>query len=136
MDTDKYVVAYYIHDVICNNEQLLTNFDADYLKAIADAGLIIVAVYNDESREQVAVDDVREPEPHVNGITLATPSYVDARTVATVAVFDALATIIDPESAVATADETGETTEAVDPVETFKAALAELRKLESCEVAQ
>ena len=66
----------------------------------------------------------------MNGVTLCTPKYVDNRTAATVAVFDALTAIVDPESAVATADETGEEAAmAADPVETFKAALAALKAL-------
>ena len=57
--------------------------------------------------------------------------YVDKRTAATVACFDALSAIVDPQPA--TTDETGEGTEAVDQVEAFRAALAALKALEAKE---
>ena len=113
-------------------EQPLDNYDAAELSRLAAAGIIFVAVYDDGSRRVVSVDEVSEPEPQVNGVTLCTPKYVDDRTVATIAVFDALAAIVDPESAVATTEETGEENEAkTDPVEVFRAALAALRRLET-----
>ena len=59
------------------------------------------------------------------------PTYVDMRTGATVACFDALSAIVDPQPA--TADETGEGTEPIDPVEAFRAALAALKALEAKE---
>ncbi len=125
------VIGYMVHDAVTNMEWQLENFDQDAAADLESSGLIIVAVYDDDSRAIVHAADVTEPEPQVNGITLVTPAYVDSRTSATVAVFDALAAIVDPESAAATADETGEeTVTAADPMETFKVALAALKALE------
>ena len=122
----KIVVGYAVHDIIGNNEQCLTEYDPDVLQRAEDAGLIFVAQYDDGSREVVKAAD-----PTVNGIPLATAGYVDKRTAATVACFDALSATVAPQPA--TADETGEGAEAVDPVEAFKAALAALRALEAKE---
>lgn len=127
----KIVVGYAVHDIIANNEQCLTEYDPDVLRRAEDAGLIFVAQYDDGSREVVKAADVRKPDPTVNGIPLATAGYVDKRTAATVACFDALSAIVDQQPA--TADETGEGTEAVDPVEAFRSALAALKALEATE---
>ena len=124
------IIGYMVHDAVTNMEWQLENFDQAAVAGLESSGLIIVAVYDDVSRAIVHAADVTEPEPQVNGITLVTPAYVDNRTAATAAVFDALVAIIDPESAAATADETGEeAATAADPVETFKAALAALKAL-------
>lgn len=126
------IIGYMAHDAACNMEQPLDNYDATELSRLAAAGIIFVAVYDDGSRRVVSVDEVSEPEPQMNGVTLCTPKYVDDRMVATIAVFDALAAIVDPESAVATTEETGEEIEAkTDPVEVFRVALAALRRLET-----
>ena len=126
----KIVVGYAVHDIIGNNEQCLTEYDPDALQRAEDAGLVFVAQYDDGTREVVKAADVRKPDPTVNGIPLATAGYVDERT-ATVAVFEALSAIVDPQPA--TADETGEEAESVDPVEAFRAALAALKALEATE---
>lgn len=126
------IIGYMAHDAACNMEQPLDNYDATELSRLAAAGIIFVAVYDDGSRRVVSVDEVSEPEPQMNGVTLCTPKYVDDRMVATIAVFDALAAIVDTESAVATTEETGEEIEAkTDPVEVFRVALAALRRLET-----
>lgn len=125
MEMKKQVVGYYVHDVVGNNEQCLTEFDADVLQAAEDAGLMFVAVYDDGSREVVPASTVKKPDPMVNGIALATPQYVDERTEATVEVFDALAAIVAPE--VAAVSEDGTATQTADPVEAFMAALAKLK---------
>lgn len=131
------IIGYMVHDAVTNMEWQLENFDQAAVAGLESSGLIIVAVYDDDSRAIVHAADVTEPEPQVNGITLVTPAYVDNRTAATAAVFDALVAIIDPESAVATADETGEeAATAADPVETFKAALTALKALESKKEAE
>lgn len=135
MDTEKHVVGYFVHDIIGNNEQWLENYDPEVLQAAEEAGLVFIAVYSDESREVVKAADIVKPSPYVNGVTLAATEYVDNRTDATIAVFDALAAIIDPESAVATADETGEVAVAEDPIEAFKKALAALKAFEATETA-
>ena len=131
------IIGYMVHDAVTNMEWQLENFDQAAVAGLESSGLIIVAVYDDDSRAIVHAADVTEPEPQVNGITLVTPAYVDNRTAATAAVFDALVAIIDPESAVATADETGEeAAAAADPVEAFKAALTALKALESKKEAE
>ncbi len=130
------ITHYMVHDPVGNCESYLAEFDSELIARAAESGIIFVAVYDDGTRKVVDSTEVVPPQSADDEFTLLTPVYVDTRTAATVAVFDALAAIVDPESAVATADETGETTGVVDPVENFKAALAELRKLEGCEVAQ
>lgn len=127
----KIVVGYAVHDIIGNNEQCLTEYDPEVLQSAEDAGLVFVAQYDDGTREVVKAADVRKPDPTVNGIPLATAGYVDERTAATVAVFDALSAIVNPQPAMA--DETEEGAKAVDPVEAFKAALAVLKALEAKE---
>lgn len=123
------IVAYMAHDPVCNMEEQVTDFDPGTLSNMEAGGIIFVAVYDDESRAVVKASEMSEPEPQVNGVKLVTPKYVDLRTEATVAVFDALSAIVDPEASVAAADEAGETAEAADPVETFKAALIDLKAL-------
>lgn len=124
------IACYMAHDPARNMEQQLDSFDEETISQLEANGIIFVAVYEDGTRQVVQASEVTEPEPQMNGVTLCTPKYVDNRTAATVAVFDALTAIVDPESAVATADETGEEAAmAADPVETFKAALAALKAL-------
>lgn len=124
------IIGYMAHDAVSNMEQALDDYSAETIERLAAGGIIFVAVYDDGSREVVGPSEVVEPKPQMNGVTLCTPKYVDDRTAATVAVFDALAAIVDPDSAAATAEETGEATAAqADPVEAFKAALAALKAL-------
>ncbi len=123
------IIAYMAHDPVCNMEEPLTVFDADTLSTMEARGIVFVAVYDDDSRAVVKASEIVEPEPQMNGITLVTPTYVDKRTAATVAVFDALAAIVDPEASAVAVDETGETTETANPVETFKTALSALKEL-------
>lgn len=125
----RYIDHYMIHDPVNNVENTLTVFDTEQLQEAEDNGIVFIAVYDDDSRNRVAAKDIVEPVPHSCGVTLVTPTYVDNRTAATAAVFDALAAIVDPEGAVATADETGETAETADPVQAFKDALAALKAL-------
>lgn len=129
------IIGYMAHDAVSNTEAVVDDYGAEALSSLAAAGVIFVAVHDDGTREVVEASEVTEPEPQVNGVTLVTPKYVDARTEATVAVFDALAAIVDPESSAATADETGEAAEAADPVQAFKDALAALRALGAKEEA-
>lgn len=129
------IIGYMAHDPILNNEEPLTNYDEAVLAEMEDSGIVFIAVHDDDTRTLVKASDITPPEPQMGGVTLVTPIYVDTRTEATVAVFDALAAIVDPESAVATADETGEITEATDPVQAFKDALAALKALEPQEEA-
>ncbi len=131
MEQEVYVVAYICHDPIGNTEWYVSDFDKEKLKEAEANGCLIIEEFSDGSRKLTTAEEVDEPPATlVDGIKLVAPKYVDDRTNATVAVFDALAAIVDPESAVATADETGEVAETTDPVQAFKAALAALKDLE------
>lgn len=131
MEQEKYVVAYIIHDAISNVEWYVSDFDKEKLREAEEQNLLIIEEYSDGERKLTTADEVSEPPAAmVDGIKLVAPKYVDDRTTATIAVFDALAAIVDPESAVATTEETGEETAVqADPVETFKSALETLRSL-------
>lgn len=126
-DIDRYVQAYLLHDVLGNQEGYIADYDKEKLKDAEAAGFVIVAEYNDGSREIVHAADVAKPNPRVMGVSIPSTNYVDERTAATVACFDALAAIVDPQPA--TADETGEEVAQVDPVEAFKTALDALKAL-------
>ncbi len=122
------IIGYMVHDPVANMEWQLDDFEQERLANMESTGFLFIALRDDDTREVVKAVDVVEPKPRVNGVTLVTPTYVDNRTAATVAVFDALAAIVDPESTVATADEAGGGAEAqADPVEAFKEALAALK---------
>lgn len=121
------IVAYLAHDPIGNVEGYISDFDPAVLKQAQDSGMVIIAEYSDGKRAIVDAADVKEPQPYINGIKIVAPSYVDKRTAATVACFDALAAIVDPQPV--TADETGEEVAQVDPVEAFRAALDALKAL-------
>lgn len=126
----KIVVGYAVHDIIGNNEQCLTEYDPEVLQRAEDAGFVFVAQYDDGTREVVKAADVRKPDPTVNGIPLATAGYVDERTRATVAVFDALADIVNPKTA--TVDENGGDAQATaDPIAAFEDALNRLKSLQN-----
>lgn len=125
------IIGYMAHDVLGNCEGQVDDFsDPSVLAEAEAAGVVFVAVYDDGTRAIVKAADVTEPQPRVNGVTLVAPKYVDQRIAATTAVFDALLAIVDPESAVVTADETGEASgEQADPVEAFKEAIASLKSI-------
>ena len=130
------IIGYMLHDAVGNMEQPVEDYSPSALERLEADGIIFVAVYDDGSREIVKAAAVAEPEPQMNGVTLCTPKYVDDRTAATVAVFDALASIVDPEASATAADETGEAAGQADPVEAFKAALTALKALESKKEAE
>lgn len=128
------ITHYMAHDPIGNVESYLTEFDSELIARAAAAGIIFIAVYDDGTREVVDAGEVEEPQQERQAYEIVTTSYVDRRTAATVACFDALSAIVDPQPA--TADETGDEAEAVDPVdpvEAFRAALAALKELEATE---
>lgn len=128
------ITHYMAHDPIGNVESYLTEFDSEIIARAAAAGIIFIAVYDDGTREVVDASEVEEPQQERQAYEIVTTSYVDRRTAATVACFDALSAIVDPQPA--TADETGDEAEAVDPVdpvEAFRAALAALKALEATE---
>lgn len=122
------IVRYWAHDPVGNIENMLQSFDKEQLQKGEEAGIVFVAEHDDGTRSIVKAVDVVEPQTFSNdsGITLVLPSYVDERTSATVACFDALAEIVNPSVATASADET-ETQ--VDPIGAFMAALEKLRAL-------
>ena len=122
------IVRYWAHDPVGNIENMLQSFDKEQLQKGEEAGIVFVAEYDDGTRSIVKAADVVEPQTFSNdgGITLVLPSYVDERTSATVACFDALAVIVNPSVATASADETE--TQA-DPIGAFMAALEKLRAL-------
>lgn len=122
---------YMAHDPVANIEGVVTDFNPEALSLAAENGIIFIAVDENGAREVVDAASVKEPKLVDECYVFVQPQYVDERTAATVAVFDALSAIVDPQPA--TADETGEEAESVDPVEAFKAALAALKALEVTE---
>ena len=90
------IIAYMAHDAVSNTEGVVQDFDSTHLQELEDNGIIFIAVYDDETRATVKAADVTEPEPMVNGVELATPAYVDERTDSAIAVFDAIADVLDP----------------------------------------
>lgn len=116
-----YIEAYLLHDPIGNTEGVIAEYDPDKLMQAEANGAIFIAVHGDGRREVVKAASIHEPEPRMNGVTLTKPEYVDARTQATVAVFDALAQQM-AGGAMLTADGSG----AESP---FEKALAALRAL-------
>lgn len=115
------VVAYILHDPVANMEGYITDFSDDSLHGAESMGLIIIAEYNDGSRERVSADDVKPPNPEVNGISVVLPPYVDDRMKAVVAVFDALAAEQPAVMAISASNE-GHS-------KTFAEALADLKEL-------
>lgn len=128
------ITHYMAHDPIGNVESYLTEFDSELIARAAAAGIIFIAVYDDGTREVVDAGEVEEPQQERQAYEIVTTSYVDKRTAATVACFEALSAIVDPQPAAA--DETGEEADAVDPVdpvEAFRVALAALKAPEATE---
>ncbi len=124
------IVRYWAHDPVGNIENMLQSFDKEQLQKGEEAGIVFVAEYDDGTRSIVKAADVVEPQTFSNdgGITLVLPSYVDERTSATVACFDALAEIINPSVATASADDAEAE---VDPIKVFMAAIEKLRALKT-----
>lgn len=117
------------HDPIANIEGVVTDFNPEALALAAENGVIFISVDENGVRDVVNVASVKEPKLVDDCYVFVQPQYVDERTTATVAVFDALSAIVDPQPA--TASETGEEAETVDPVEAFRAALTALKALEA-----
>lgn len=124
-----HIVDYLIHDPLGNVEGQLGDYDPVRLEEAEKNGMIFIAIMDDGERKLVKAADVSEPKQQNQYFTVAKPEYVDERTRATVAVFDAVAAIIDPQPA--TADETGEEIAQADPVAAFRAALDALKELEA-----
>lgn len=129
-----YIVDYMAHDPVGNVEGQLTCYDAEALAEAEKNGMLFIAVMNDGTRKVVKASEVSEPSSQGQDFVFVQPTYVDKRTAATVACFEALSAIVDPQPAAA--DETGEEADAVDPVdpvEAFRVALAALKALEATE---
>lgn len=124
------IVRYWAHDPVGNIENMLQSFDKEQLQKGEEAGIVFVAEYDDGTRSIVKAVDVVEPQTFSNdgGITLVLPSYVDERTSATVACFDALAEIVNPSVATSSVDDAEAE---VDPIKVFMAAIEKLRALKT-----
>ena len=91
------IIAYWAHDPINNNEGVITNFDTSTLKQAEDNGIIIVAEYEDGTREKVNAEDVTEPNIQDSGFfVFVTPQYVDTRTTAAYEAIKSIADAITP----------------------------------------
>lgn len=87
------IITYWAHDPINNNEGVITNFDTSALKQAEANGFIIIAEYEDGTREKVNAENVTEPNIQDSGfLVFVTPQYVDARTTA---VYEAIKSIAD-----------------------------------------
>ena len=84
------IVRYLLHDPIANVEGELATFDVEELRAAEDAGMVLIAVYDDEHREVVHADDVEEPVNQSQSFTFVTPTYVNDRLNLVCDVFDAI----------------------------------------------
>lgn len=125
-----HIVDYLIHDPLGNVEGQLSDYDPVRLAEAEKNGMIFIAVMDDGERRLVKAADVSEPKQLNRYFTVAKPEYVDERTKATVAVFDALADIVNPQTAAA--DENGSDEQPVaDPVAAFEDALNKLKSLQN-----
>lgn len=123
-------IAHYIaHDPIANVEGIVTDFEPSVLEEAAQHGIVFIAVDKDGNRASVDVSEISKPElDDGDCYVFVEPRYVDDRTTAIVACFDALAEIVNPSVATASVDDT-ETQ--VDPIGAFMAALEKLRVLKA-----
>lgn len=91
------IIAYWAHDPINNNEGVITNFDTSTLKQAEANGIIIIAEYEDGTREKVNAEDVTEPNIQDSGFfVFVTPQYVDTRTIAAYEAIKSIADVITP----------------------------------------
>ena len=91
------IIAYWAHDPINNNEGVITNFDTSTLKQAEANGIIIIAEYEDGTREKVNAEDVTEPNIQDSGFfVFVTPQYVDTRTTAAYEAIKSIADAITP----------------------------------------
>ena len=107
-----HIVDYLIHDPIGNVEGQLGDYDPVRLEEAEKNGMVFIAVMDDGERR------------------LVKPEYVDERTQATVAVFDALADIVNPQTAAVDENSSGEQP-VVDPITAFENALNKLKSLQN-----
>lgn len=92
---DTPIVAYMLHDAVNNVEGIVTDFSEESLKKASDAGMQFIAIHGDESRELVPYDEVVEPQPQMNGVTLCQPKYVDDRINAVMLVLDSVIRLVE-----------------------------------------
>lgn len=91
------IITYWAHDPINNNEGVITNFDTSTLKQAEANGIIIIAEYEDGTREKVNAEDVTEPNIQDSDFFIfVTPQYVDTRTTATYEAIKSIADAIAP----------------------------------------
>lgn len=91
------IIAYWAHDPVNNNEGVITNFDPSILKQAEANGFIIIAEYEDGTREKVNAENVTEPNIQDSGfLVFVTPQYVDTRTAATYEAIKSIADAITP----------------------------------------
>ena len=125
-----HIVDYLIHDPLGNVEGQLSDYDPVRLAEAEKNGMIFIAVMDDGERRLVKAADVSEPKQQNRYFTVAKPEYVDERTKATVAVFDALADIVNPQTAAADENSSDEQPVA-DPIAAFEDALNRLKSLQN-----
>lgn len=91
------IIAYWAHDPINNDEGVITNFDLTTLKQAEANGIIIIAEYEDGTREKVNAENVTEPNIQDSGfLVFVTPQYVDTRTTAAYEAIKSIADAITP----------------------------------------
>lgn len=91
------IIAYWAYDPINNNESAITNFDLSTLKQAEANGIIIIAEYEDGTREKVNAENVTEPNIQDSGFfVFVTPQYVDTRTTAAYEAIKSIADAITP----------------------------------------
>lgn len=118
-------IYYLAHDPLSNTEAMLTDYDAELVSKAAASGIVFIAVDASGNREIVNPEEVSEPEDDSRDFTIVQPQYVDERAQATVAVFDALQSMLMPSVAAIAEDGV----DAKTPAETFEEALSALRNL-------
>lgn len=91
------IITYWAHDPINNNEGVITNFDTSTLKEAEANGIIIIAEYEDGTREKVNAENVTKPNIQDSDFfVFVTPQYVDTRTTAAYEAIKSIADAITP----------------------------------------
>lgn len=116
-----------VHDPVACVEGVIVDFDRETLEKCQSDGYVFIGVDENGERSVVPIDEVQEPPEEKQSYVFIQPEYVDTRTKATVAVFDAMVAVLSGEDAIALAS-TDE--EPADPMERLTQALDELRALE------
>ncbi len=119
------IIGYLLHDAVGNTEEVITSYSEELLEQAEAAGMQFIAVRSDGARELVSREDVREPQPQVNGVTLCQPEYVDKRIDAILEAFEAISAILEPPAAKtskpkAVGFDTGDLATALDKLRAFK----------------